>query len=185
MAELEEKQRKKLFSELSLLEEDYDIMLVDTGAGLNENVLSFVLPSDEVIIITTPESTAITDAYSMIKVIIQHKRDIKINLLVNMASSQEEAEEVIKRMTEVVKRFLNFKIDYLGYILKDKNVPNAVKIQQPFVRSYPYTSATRCLKDIAARINIESFGGGSFEIKEGRVSRIKGFFRRMSGIFYK
>lgn len=183
MAELEESKRRALFSELSLLEKEYDIMLVDTGAGLNENVLSFILPSDEVIVITTPESTAITDAYSMIKVIIQQKKNIKISILVNMASSEEEALEVIKKMTEVVKRFLNFKIDSLGYILKDKNVPNAVKRQEPFVSLYPYTLATRCLKDIAAKINIESFGGGSFEIKQEKESIIKGFFRRMSGLF--
>ena len=154
LTNLSEMQKEQLFKGFSDLDEEIDIVIVDTGAGISPNVLSFVLASNEILLVTTPDPTAITDAYAMIKVLSRKKKDLNIKLLVNLSGSKEEAALTMKKITSVTNRFLDVNIQYLGYLLQDPNVSIATRRQKSFVKEYPNTTATSCLnKMVAAFLN--------------------------------
>ena len=175
LANLEEEEREDLIDELSSLENQFDIILIDTGAGLSQGVLSFVLAANEVIVLITPEPTSIMDAYSMIKVILKENQDADVKLVVNMAKDSEEANQTLEKVLLVVRQFLGAGLQNLGYIPIDKAVVRAVKTQRPFVLAYPYSPATRCVRDLAARIS-------NYSLPSSNTKGIRGFLKQMSGL---
>jgi flagellar biosynthesis protein FlhG len=172
LTSLSEKQMEMLFKGFCDLDEELDIVIVDTGAGISSNVLSFVLASNEILLITTPEPTAITDAYAMIKALSRKRKDLNIKLLVNLAGSREEAELTMKRISSVTLRFLNVNVQYLGYLLQDPNIPIAARLQKSFVKEYPNTTATSCLNNIVASF-LNSDDGT-------QTLGVEGYFRRIA-----
>ena len=172
LTSLNEKQMKMLFKGFCDLDEELDIVIIDTGAGISSNVLSFVLASNEILLITTPEPTAITDAYAMIKALSRKRKDLNIKLLVNLAGSREEAESTMKRISSVTLRFLNVNVQYLGYLLQDPNIPIAARLQKSFVKEYPNTTATSCLNNIVASF-LNSDDGT-------QTLGVEGYFRRIA-----
>ena len=172
LTSLNEKQMKMLFKGFCDLDEELDIVIIDTGAGISSNVLSFVLASNEILLITTPEPTAITDAYAMIKALSRKRKDLNIKLLVNLAGSREEAESTMKRISSVTLRFLNVNVQYLGYLLQDPNIPIAARLQKSFVKEYPNTTATSCLNNIVASF-LNSDDGT-------QALGVEGYFRRIA-----
>lgn len=145
LTNITEIQKERLFKGFSELDGEIDIVIVDTGAGISSNVLSFVLAANEVLLVTTPEPTAITDAYAMIKVLSRKRKDLNIKMIINLSNSKEEAEMTMKKLLTVTQRFLEVQIQYLGYVLHDPNVPMASRRQKSFVKEYPNTTATSCL----------------------------------------
>ena len=126
---------------------------MDTGAGISQNVLSFVMAADEVIVVTTPEPTAITDAYGIIKAIASQGNEKHIRLIVNRAQSVAEGKRVAQRVINIAGQFLNIKVEELGFVYEDIYVPKSVRNQKPFIVSYPKSKASGCVKVIADRIN--------------------------------
>jgi flagellar biosynthesis protein FlhG len=115
-------------------------------------VLSFVLPADEAIIITTPEPTAITDAYGIIKAISAETGPVTIKLVVNRVSSIHEGRQVAERVINIAGQFLNVRVENLGMIFQDEAVPQSVMKQRPFVLAAPKSRATECVDHIAKRL---------------------------------
>ena len=142
-------QQKRLHKKLSRCSELADIIIIDTGAGLNRNVVEFILASEEVILITTPEPTALADAYAVIKAysLYTHRRNIKI--VVNRIHEEEECAEVIEKINQTTKKFLNLTVECLGYIYEDKTVFDSVRKQEPFVVAKPNSPASRCIHELA------------------------------------
>lgn len=140
----------KQFSSL----ENADIIIIDTGAGISNNVLSFVAASDEVYVVTTPEPTAITDAYGMIKIITTEieDREINLQLLVNRVHSADEGKRIADRIISIVGQFLNFKVNYVGFVYEDTSVQNSVIRQKPFIVVNPNSKSSMCIKHIVGRI---------------------------------
>lgn len=138
-----------LLLKLGKLDDEADIILIDTGAGLSDNVLSFVHAAREVILVTTPEPTAITDAYALIKTITHKDKNKNIKIVVNRVENQAEAFNILDKLNLVTERFLNIKMHKLGYIFNDSSVSKAVKLQEPFVLSFSKSEATKNLTDIA------------------------------------
>jgi flagellar biosynthesis protein FlhG len=167
IANLDDEERDRFISEMSELS-FADIIIIDTSAGVSNNVLSFIAAADEAVIITTPEPTAITDAYGIIKIISTEltENKIGIKLVVNRVKSVTEAKKVAQRVVNIAGQFLNTKVDYLGYVYEDPIVQNAVLRQKPFIISDPKCKASICLKHIVGRLeNIEyrdGSGVGSF-----------------------
>lgn len=151
LANLDIKQRKDFIDEFQTLDDD-DYMIIDTGAGVSQNVLSFVVAADEVIVVTTPEPTAITDAYGIIKSIAAQTTEKTIKLVVNRAQSVSEGKRVAQRIINIAGQFLNIKVESLGFVFEDANVPKSVRNQKPFIVSYPKTKASACVMMIADRI---------------------------------
>lgn len=127
---------------------DFDFILLDTGAGIHRNVISFALAATEVLVVTTPEPTAITDAYGLIKVVLQQNPQTPIHLIVNMAHSPQEAELAASKLATVVRQFLGRDIRYAGYILYDQHVVSSVSEQRPVLLAYPSSLTSRAIRRI-------------------------------------
>lgn len=153
IANMTEDERNSFINEMYTLS-DADIIIIDTSAGVSKNVLGFVAAADEVIIVTTPEPTSITDAYGIIKIIATEVDNLNINLkmIVNRVSSATEGKRVSDRMTQIAAQFLNLKVEYLGFIYDDPLVSHSVLRQKPFLIVDPKGKASLCLKHIVSRI---------------------------------
>lgn len=171
LANLDVKQRREFIRSFSDLEAD-DYMIIDTGAGVSENVLSFVMASDEVFVVTTPEPTAITDAYGMIKAIAAQSCEKSIKLIVNRAQSVSEARKVSDRVINIASQFLNIKVESLGFVFDDAVVSKSVRNQKPFIISYPKSKAAGCISVIADRITNRT-------VLESKGSGMGSFFKRI------
>ena len=146
---LDKTQLVDLLMKLGKLDEAADIILIDTGAGLSDNVISFVHAAREVILVTTPEPTSITDAYALIKTITKRDNSKIIKVVVNRADNAAEAFNILDKLNAVTQKFLGVKLHKLGYILSDSAVVKAVKLQQPFVISFSKSEASKNMNDIA------------------------------------
>lgn len=172
---LDRKKLRKFVSSIGLLDKLFDVILIDTGAGLSQNVMSFIMAADEVILVTTPEPTAITDAYALVKMVSRRDKKKKINILVNKAESVREADEIAKKLCVVSEKFLSLKLLKLGYILYDDNVTKSVKMQRPFSLVNPKCQAAKNITEIAEKLFLdkpnEETGGA-----RGFISKLLSFF---------
>jgi flagellar biosynthesis protein FlhG len=171
LANLETKQRNDFIGAISELDSD-DYMIIDTGAGVSQNVLSFVMAADEVIVVTTPEPTAITDAYGIIKSIAAQSSEKTIKLIVNRAQSVSEGKRVAQRVINIAGQFLNVKVENLGFVFDDLYVPKSVRNQKPFYVSYPKSKAAGCVSIISDRINNK-------DIEGNRGTGLASFFKNL------
>ena len=176
LANLSDVSRERLLDALVNIKADYDFLIIDTSAGLGRNVLGFVLAADDILVVTTPEPTALLDAYSMIKVLFQENPEARINLVVNMVKDESEAREVADKLTVLVHRFLSGAITPLGYIMRDVHVGEAVREQTPFLMLYPSSVASKCIQTIALKLT---------NGRPGARSDIKGFFTRVVDLLRK
>lgn len=152
MTSLSMSQKFTLQDELNSLQSRPDIMLIDTSAGINENVMYFNMVAGDVIVVVTPEPTSLTDAYALIKVLYQRHAKKRFRLLVNMVKTQDEAKEVFLRMAQATNHFLNLSIENLGFVLYDENLPAAVKKQKLLAELNPHSPALDCLREIAIKL---------------------------------
>jgi flagellar biosynthesis protein FlhG len=154
IANMGEQERHDFISELDTLS-FADIIIIDTSAGVSSNVMDFIAAADDAIIITTPEPTAITDAYGIIKIIAMEYDTINIGLklVVNRARGAAEAKSVADRMINIAGQFLNLKVDYLGFVYDDQAVPNAVRQQKPFIIIDPKCKASLCIQHLVERVD--------------------------------
>jgi len=176
LVKLDSQQVSKFVENMALLDKLADIVIVDTGAGLSENVMSFILAADEVLLVTTPEPTSITDAYALIKMVSNRDMSKKISVVVNKAESSNEANDVLRNLVMVADKFLGVRLEPAGYIMNDSVVTRAVKQQQPFSLVYPKSLAARNIREISEKL-----------IKDGKENQvrqnngIRGFLNRLVG----
>ena len=173
MANLSEFQRARLVSEMSRLEADNDIIVVDCGAGIGPDVVGFAAGADNLLVVTTPEPTAIADSYAVIKVMHRSGYNGHVSLLVNFASGRKEARAAQQRIAAVAREFLGITVYDAGYVLTDAKVREAVLRREPFVLAYPRCPASRCLAALASKL----CAGGSLAVRK------EGFFRRVASWF--
>ena len=178
LVRLENRQLKRFVGNIALLDKLYDVILIDTGAGLSRNVLSFIMAADEVLLVTTPEPTAVTDAYALIKMVSRRDRKKPIRVLVNKAESKGEADEILRRLTTVSEKFLSLKLLKLGYIVYDESVVRAVKQQKPFLIGFPRSQASRQITEIA----VDLMRANPVETTDEERGA-KGFFQRLLSYF--
>lgn len=152
LANIDEFRRHRLLRELSRLQSDYDVIVIDTAAGISKLVVGFCLAADHVLLVTTPEATAMTDAYAMIKVLIINRFAKRISLIVNMASTIAEGKRTYRQITSVAKQFLNTHIYDAGVLLGDERLGYAVRLRKPVVLSYPKSRITSSLVALAAKL---------------------------------
>jgi flagellar biosynthesis protein FlhG len=169
IANLNEQERQEFIDELETLS-NADIIIIDTSAGVSDNVLDFIAAADDAVIITTPEPTAITDAYGIIKIIATEIDNLNmgLKLVVNRVKSAADAKVVADRMTGIAGQFLNLKVEYLGFIYDDAIVSQAVIRQKPFMVIDPKCKASQCVQHIVGRMeksDIRKNGGFGNMIK--------------------
>ncbi len=152
LTELTREGRYLIFSQLADFIKDFDIMLIDTAAGISSNVLYFNINADEILVVATPEPTSITDAYALMKVLSVKYDSRQFKLVVNSASSESEADDVFRQICLVADRFLNVEIEYYGGIVLDENLRRGVRRQQVVSEMAPLTKASRNFAALAKRI---------------------------------
>jgi len=164
----------RIINQITLLDDWAEIILIDTGAGINQSVMNFVMAADEVIIVTTPEPTAITDAYAVMKTFVHHRGTGIMKLVVNRVIDVNEGNVATAKLTKVALKFLGLSLISLGTINEDSNLIRAVKKQIPLLLAFPETISARCIEQIANRLlsieNTKKTGG------------IKGFFDNLVGL---
>ncbi|WP_243370249.1 MinD/ParA family protein [Geotalea sp. SG265] len=149
-------ERLKLLDELDRLEENFDVFIIDTEAGISENVTYFNVAAREILVVVTPEPTSITDVYALIKLLSTRYGERHFKVLVNMARDQKEAVGVYDKLFNVADRFLEVSMDFMGCILRDDLVGEAVRSQRPVCQLYPNGRASRCYTALARRIMASS-----------------------------
>jgi flagellar biosynthesis protein FlhG len=177
MADLEGSHRHRLLEQLQALERVADIILIDCGAGISSNVMGFAASASTVVVTTTPEPTAITDGYGMIKSLLSHAPQMNVNLVVNMAYDANEGAGVYGRINRVCRTFLHRTIEFGGTIPTDAAVPIAVRQRVPFVLHAPDSNATAMIRRIAA--NLAGFDDSEFASESTNEPR-SGFFGRLA-----
>ncbi len=176
VADMSARHRLALLEQLSALDRAADVLLIDCGAGISANVLGFAAAAHSVVVVTTPEPTAITDGYGLIKGLLSRAPDSHLRLLVNQASSRDEGHSVYQRLGRVTQTFLDREISFLGSIPRDRVVSEAVCARTPFTLFAPRAKSSAALRKIAQFLMNEQITNISHQ------SQIpsRGFFTRLS-----
>ena len=150
LSHLTEGHKINLLNEFDLLNNMFDVLLIDTGAGISSNVIYFNLAAQERIVVVTPEPTSITDAYALIKVMFKKHGIKKFILLMNMVKNEKEAVSVYRHISKVIEKFMgSISIDYAGYIPYDKHLHESVNRREPVTCCFPGSSSSQSFKKLA------------------------------------
>jgi len=150
LAHLSEGQKMNLLNEFDLLTGRFDLLLIDTGAGISSNVLYFNLAAEEKIVVVTPEPTSITDAYALMKVMFRQYGTKDFLILMNMVRNEQEAKGVFHNLSSAMGRFMaGISMDYAGCILKDRCLQKAIWNRVPVLCRYPEASSSSHLNELA------------------------------------
>jgi len=152
MANLGQEQRRLMLRQIDRMEKEVDILLVDTGAGISENVLRFAAFADEVIVVTTPNLAAAADGYSIIKILLEMEPNSKIGLIANQVQSMYHSKNVYNRINAAVQKHLNTTLGDLGYVVTDSNIEAASQSRKPIMMEHPDCEPSRNIRAIAETI---------------------------------
>lgn len=184
LANLTKEQIQKLITNLAELDSLADVIIVDTGAGIADSVLDFVMSGSEVILVTTPEPTSITDSYSLLKAINRSPEykdnDMIIRVVVNKVSSQNEGKALFSKLNVVVQKFLQLSIEYLGSIPMDDCIFRAVMQQKPVSIQFPNSKAAKAFAEIATIVSSDDDDVQEEVSKKGIAHLFSSFIRKKS-----
>ena len=190
MANLDGLSRRRILSQLSLLDDVADHLLIDMGAGISSSVIPFAAVADRVVVVTTPEPTAMTDAYGVIKTLVSRGFGSRLELVVNMVHSHEEGLGVYRRIERVVDRFLGVKLRLAAVLPHDPLLSSAVRVRKPVLLASPHAPITRAIDGLARSIlGIQSLSGdlathsgpqASDANEVAEASEQAGFFHRLA-----
>lgn len=152
LANLDSAQQARILDMLLYFRDGTDYIFIDTGAGINKNVIGFAAVAGEVIVVITPEPTSLTDAYSLLKVLARFGIVAEALVVVNRAANELEGENVAARLAQAAERFLRLRVRHLGTVSEDAAVSAAIKKQYPLVLSHPTCPAARQITAIAQRL---------------------------------
>lgn len=145
-----------IIQNLAELDAIADVIIVDTGAGISDAVLEFLVASGEVIVVTTPEPTSITDSYSLLKALNRHPRFDRnmseVKMLANKVSNKDEGQMLFNKLNAVVSRYLKLPISYLGAVPEDQQLSKAVMQQTPVSMSNPNAKSSQAYEEIAFKL---------------------------------
>ncbi len=144
--------KMRLLDSLDTMPDSFDFVLIDTEAGISENVTYFNTAAQEILVVTTPEPTAITDAYALMKLLSTQYHEKHFNLIVNQIHNDEEALDVYRKLTMVANRYLDISIDYMGSIPSDKEMIDAIRKQRVYVDLHPNSKIAGAFSSLAKRL---------------------------------
>lgn len=177
LASMNREQVMFLTSRLIALDKYADVIIVDTGAGISDSVLEFVLASTEVLLVATPEPTSITDAYALLKALNRKTEFVKehtsIKMISNRVKNDAEGQNVYEKMSVVSEKFLNIPITYLGPVPMDEQISKAVMRQKPVSVINPDAPSARAIKQIAEKL---------LELETEEISDKRGMFQLFSNL---
>ncbi len=145
-------QQQGLLEALLQLEQRYDVILVDTAAGVQDVILSFIEAAQQSVVVVTPEPTSLTDAFSLLRMLRKRQYQQRINVVVNQAASELGARQVFRRFATAVTRYIGYHVAYLGYVIRDELVASAVCAQVPVRVCRPTAASSRCYDQLAVHM---------------------------------
>jgi flagellar biosynthesis protein FlhG len=164
LTRLDDLQKLRLTTALDSLEDAYDLVLIDSSAGIGDNVLFFVGAAQQALLVASPEPTSLTDAYATVKALSTLAGVTDFDVVVNQAPSDAHAREIFQRLSSVTARFLSARLRYAGHVPTDESVHRAVMAQRPVCDVFPHAPASRALSQLAGRLLSEpspsQCGGG-------------------------
>ena len=149
MADLSPAQHARLVQTLSTLEDDYDVLVVDTAAGISDSVVTFSRASQHVLVVITEEPTSLADAYGLIKVLARDAGVQQFKIVCNMVSSDAQARKIFERLCAVTERFLDVHLTLVGAIPRDEFLLKAVARQKPVSELFPATESVQAFSRLA------------------------------------
>jgi len=149
LTQLTDAQRLLLLEQVDSLDGAFDVLLLDTGAGISSNVLFFAAAAHETMVVVTPEPTALTDAYALVKVLSTRYAEQRFAVLVNMARGEFEARRTFTHLSRVAERFLHVSLRWAGWVPFDAEVPEAVRRQRAVVELAPRAPVSRAFETLA------------------------------------
>lgn len=152
LAELDESQKMKLLAALDPLEDRFDLVILDSPAGIGGNALFFVGSCQEAILVVTPEPTSLTDAYVALKGLNEQRGIRSFHVVVSQSPNDATARQIFERLGRLSDRFLDATLHYLGPIPKDEHVHRAIMAQKPLATLHPLSPASRALEGITAHL---------------------------------
>lgn len=177
LVNLDNEQIKRLVYKMAELEQMADVIVIDTGAGISKSVLEFVAASSEVILVTTPEPTSITDSYALLKALAMDegfdKNTTRINIVTNKVTSRSESINIYDKLSAVVKRFLFIDLEYLGEVPQDSAITKAIMKQKPVSITYPNSASAKAFVEIS-----ENLDSGEHKVPNQKKGVI-GFFSKV------
>ncbi len=153
---LDSQQKMRLLDALDSMHNDFDIVLIDTEAGISENVTYFNTAAQEILVVTTPEPTAITDAYALMKLLSTQYHEKHFNLIVNFIKNEDEALDVYRKLTMVSNRYLDISINFLGSIPSDKLMIESIRQQKVITELHPTSKTSLAFENLARTIAQET-----------------------------
>jgi flagellar biosynthesis protein FlhG len=175
LADMGQLQRRSVLEQLMALERTTDVLIIDTGAGIGANSMAFAAAAHTIVVATTPEPTAIADAYVAIKTLAARGVRDGLQLVVNMAMSEDEGRAVHARMDRVARAFLSMRVDYAGSIPHDTAVPMAVRRREPVLVGAPQAPASRAIRQLSRVLAGDCVPGGAESQRAGFLTRLIGF----------
>lgn len=172
--EITKEQREAFVEKLRKLDE-FDYVLIDTGAGVSRTVLGFIAASDEMILVTTPEPTSITDAYSLVKALSHFKLRSSAKVVVNRCYTKEEGICTFEKFSNAANKFIGFDLSYLGFIYDDRALEKSVREQKAVVLAQQNAKSSKCIREISEKI-LKDYG-------EKSVKGTDGFFKKLFELF--
>ena len=153
LADLDDYRRELLMRSLSTVDANADIILIDTASGVSKQTTEFCRAAHEVLVVTTPEMPAFSDAYALVKLLQKQGGLLRApRLVVNMANGADEADDTAHRIKLVARHFLRLELECLGTVPFDPSVPRAVRLQEPVLTAFPKSPAANAYRALAAKL---------------------------------
>lgn len=171
LTSLDSIQFNRIISGFSDLEDDCDILMLDTGAGLSELVLKFLEAADEFLLLTNPEPHALMDGYALTKALTKRNPLIRVNVIVNRCDSEQEALQSGGAFIQAARQFLGINPAYLGWLPHDRLIPQSLKRRQPLFLTHPKVEFSRNILSIAQKLT-------GLPGRDDRPSGLKAFWNR-------
>lgn len=163
-------QRERLSGLVAALCRDFDFLLIDTAAGISDNVIEMIRGVDLALIVTSVDPTAVVDAYAMAKLLTRSDPQLPLGVLVNDAPDSDDAQLVHAQLDVAATRFLQRRLQYYGHIVHDAALRDAVLVQRPVVDHVPQAAASRCFRSLACRLSSMSLDGPGLKVVPTRAA---------------
>ena len=166
MSELSEVEQAALIRAFSEVDQDFDVLLVDTAAGISSSVVNFARACQEVVVVVCDEPTSLTDAYALIKLLNRDYGLYHFHIVTNMVQSVQQGQALFEKLMRVTDQYLDVTLDHTGIVHEDEKLRKAVLKQSAVVRAYPDSKSSRALQEIAKKIDnwpVKSISGGYLE----------------------
>ncbi len=161
----------KLLNIGTSLEQEFDFLIIDLGAGASKSIVNTIRAVDELILILTTEPTSIMDSYSLIKILSKHNYKRPVKVVINQVNNEKEAKKTAKRMISTVRKYLNIELTLLGTVSSDNKISAAVRKQKLFSELFPHRDTTLDFEKIARKISGE----------KKSAKGVKSYFYKMIG----